>query len=473
MPDGPLCAACHAEAVRHRGACARCGQVRLLPGADQASGERLCCRCAGIGEDYTCRRCGTEWALRHGLCEWCFLGDSLDLLMAGDVDLSALRARLLAVARPDRLTIWLYRPSVRELLVGLATGSVLLTHASLDAFDSRPVAEHVRGLLVAVGLLPARDERLARFDRWVLEHLAEHADSPEDLKVLGLFATWGLRRHLVTSSEAAPLRDSQVHTATQYLRVSAAMLAWLHDERGRELAACTQADLDCWFASGPSTHALARSFVRWAIATRRCPALRVPRRVHGTAAVLDQTARLGHLRRLLDPATGHLSHRVAGVLVVLFGQPFSRIAALELDDVVIDGGSARIRLGEGLTPIPPPFSAMFAELVAHRPNLNTATNPTSRWLFPGRSVDSHLTPGTLRSRVMAMGVNLVGARSGALRQLVLDCPPPVVADMLGYAYTTIDRHALRAGSPWASYAALRAHQSGGSPPHLSDPTHAR
>jgi len=55
-----------------------------------------------------------------------------------------------------------------------------------------------------------------------------------------------------------------------------------------------------------------------------------------------------------------------------------------------------------------------------------------------------------------MGINLMGARSGALRQLVLDCPPPVVADLLGYSYQTIDRHAGRAGSPWSSYAALRA-----------------
>ena len=55
-----------------------------------------------------------------------------------------------------------------------------------------------------------------------------------------------------------------------------------------------------------------------------------------------------------------------------------------------------------------------------------------------------------------MGIDLLGARSGALRQLVLDCPPPVVADMLGYSYQAIDRHARRAGSPWSSYAALRS-----------------
>ncbi|MDQ6839839.1 MAG: recombinase XerD, partial [Actinomycetota bacterium] len=60
-----------------------------------------------------------------------------------------------------------------------------------------------------------------------------------------------------------------------------------------------------------------------------------------------------------------------------------------------------------------------------------------------------------------MGIDLMGARSGALRQLVLDCPPPVVADLLGYSYQTIDRHALQAGSPWSSYAALRADRPGG------------
>ncbi len=32
MPDGPLCAACRAEAIRHRGHCDGCSQQRLLPG---------------------------------------------------------------------------------------------------------------------------------------------------------------------------------------------------------------------------------------------------------------------------------------------------------------------------------------------------------------------------------------------------------------------------------------------------------
>lgn len=151
------------------------------------------------------------------------------------------------------------------------------------------------------------------------------------------------------------------------------------------------------------------------------------------------------------------------MLLVLLGQPMNKISTLSVGDTVIDGDTIGIRLGEGVTPIPEPFAAMVRDLRSHRPNINTATNPTSAWLFPGRKADSHLAPDTLTRRAIEMGINLVAARSGALRQLVLDCPPPVVADALGYSYQTIDRHALRAGSPWSSYAALRARApSGGS-----------
>ena len=454
FPDGSLCAACHSGAVRRRGRCSGCEQERLLPGAgrDEAL---LCCSCAGIEENYTCSRCGTEWALRQGICEWCYLGDTLDTVMDGEIDLSALRQRLLDAARPDRIILWLRRSYVHELLHELSAGVIPLRHGALDDHARRPVAEHVRGLLIASGLLPRRDECLAHFDRWVSEHLSDIAPTPHDFRLLTLFCTWGLRRRLVARSGQAPLRDEQVNAATQSLRVSATLLAWLH-ERGHDLSTCTQGDLDEWFATPPDTHAHARAFVRWAITTHRCPQLFLPPHRHGTAPVLDQTARLDILKRLLEPSTGRLEYRVAALLLVLFAQPFTRIAAFTVDDVIVDGTEVGISLGQDMTPVPAPFAAMVRQLCVQRPNLNTATNPTSPWLFPGRSADSHVRPATLRTAVMAMGINLMAARSAALRQLVLDCPPSVVADMLGYSYGTMDRHAVRAGSTWSSYAALRA-----------------
>jgi hypothetical protein len=315
-------------------------------------------------------------------------------------------------------------------------------------------ADHLRALLVAAGILPARDERLAHFDRWVAEQLAEVATSETDLKLLQQFATWQLRRHLVTQSRKGPLRDEQVTNATQSLRVAASLLAWLR-ERNRDLATCTQSDLDEWFTTPPATRTHAAAFVRWAATTRRMAKLPVPKRRHITTAALDDTKRLEALRRLIDPSTGRLEHRVAAMLVVLFGQPFNKIAAVQVQDIR-DGDTTGIRLGQGVTPIPEPFAAMVRDLASWRPNLNTAANPTSPWLFPGRSAGSHLRPSTLRARVMEMDIDILAARNAALRQLVLDCPPAVVADTLGYSYQTIDRHAIRAGSPWSSYAAITA-----------------
>lgn len=458
MPDGPVCAACHAAAVRSRGSCAACGANRLLPGMDGA-GRRLCSPCAGIDEDFTCPRCGTEWNLVNGICEWCQLADLLDELLVGDVDLQALRARLLQAARPDRIVIWLYAPHARDLLQGLASGAVPLTHAGLDAVENRRSADHVRGLLVAVGLLPKRDDGLARFDRWVANHLAEHAGTADELKMLSLFAIWQLRPELVKRARGEAVSEGQLNGATQRIRVAGALLAWLR-ARGRELPVCTQADVDAWFASPPSTRVHAVPFLRWAMATRRAPKLKLTRRQFGNAPVLNQAKRLEILRRLLDPSTGSLEHRVAAMMLVLLGQPFTRTAALTLSDVVVDGEEVSVRLGAGFTPVPPPFAGMVTDLIGGRPNLNTASNPKSPFLFPGRSADKPLLPSTLRSAAIQMGIDITGARTGALRQLVLDCPPPVVAEALGYSYQAIDRHAQRAGSPWSSYAALRAQRPG-------------
>ena len=86
-----------------------------------SEGQRLCPPCAGIDEDFTCSRCGTEWNLMKGLCEWCQLGDLLDELFIGHVDLQPLRARLVKAARPDRIIIWLYADPVSYTHLTLPT----------------------------------------------------------------------------------------------------------------------------------------------------------------------------------------------------------------------------------------------------------------------------------------------------------------------------------------------------------------
>jgi hypothetical protein len=237
--------------------------------------------------------------------------------------LSPLRERLLAAARPDRVVIWQYRPHVRQLLRELSDGSLPLSHQGLDAAPNRGTAEHLRSLLVDVGLLEARDESLARFDRFIADRLPPVAETPDDLKLLQLFATWQQRPHLM--SHKAAVGEGQLHHATQVLRVSADFLRWLRS-RDRSLATCTQADVDVWFATPPSTRAHAVGFLRWAGDTHRCQRLALARRDGPARPALDQAGRLGLLRRVLDSGAGRGEHRVAATLVVLLAQPLNKVA---------------------------------------------------------------------------------------------------------------------------------------------------
>jgi hypothetical protein len=53
------------------------------------------------------------------------------------------------------------------------------------------------------------------------------------------------------------------------------------------------------------------------------------------------------------------------------------------------------------------------------------------------------------------GIHLLGARNAALRELVLEMPPPIVASALGYSAQVTEKHAEDAGRTWVTYASYR------------------
>ena len=61
----------------------------------------------------------------------------------------------------------------------------------------------------------------------------------------------------------------------------------------------------------------------------------------------------------------------------------------------------------------------------------------------------------LLDRLRDLGVNLLGARNRAIGELVLECPPSLVADALGYSPQVAFLHADKAAEPWARYAGRR------------------
>jgi len=69
-------------------------------------------------------------------------------------------------------------------------------------------------VLVATGALPARDEQLARIERWVSQTVNEYSD-PEDKEFLHRYAVWHVLRRIrqrnrggdTTYGQVEPPRD--------------------------------------------------------------------------------------------------------------------------------------------------------------------------------------------------------------------------------------------------------------------------
>jgi hypothetical protein len=90
--------------------------------------------------------------------------------------------------------------------------------------------------------------------------------------------------------------------------------------------------------------------------------------------------------------------------------------------------------------------------IGKRDNMNTAINPNSHWLFPGRRAGQPMHSDWLAALVNELGIPTTIGRTSAIRQHVLDMPAPVVADALGYHPVTATRIATQAGAIWSRYA---------------------
>ncbi len=126
---------------------------------------------------------------------------------------------------------------------------------------------------------------------------------------------------------------------------------------------------------------------------------------------------------------------------------------LSIDDVQCNDDGVTLNLGDPPTPVPEPLAELLGAYIQQRPNMTTATNPDSRWLFPGRRAGQPMHPDSLYELLRQIGVPAGSSRTGAIRQLVLQTPPPVVAQALSYHQVSTARIAAQAGSPWSGYAA--------------------
>ena len=102
--------------------------------------------------------------------------------------------------------------------------------------------------------------------------------------------------------------------------------------------------------------------------------------------------RYAQLATILERRETPVWVKSATVLLLICAQPVSRIAAIRLDALRTDDSDGLwIRFADAEVELPPPLADPVTALLAHRPNMNTAANRTSQWLFPGVTAGHHLS----------------------------------------------------------------------------------
>ena len=124
-------------------------------------------------------------------------------------------------------------------------------------------------MLAASGALPARDEALARVERWSREVL-DAISEPADRRLVQAYLTWRVLRRLRRRSETSPSRRTVTNDARHRVIAVVTFLAWLR-QHDLTLVSCGQGHVETWLATGPAAYDV-RDFLAWAADRKQSPA---------------------------------------------------------------------------------------------------------------------------------------------------------------------------------------------------------
>lgn len=473
LPLGPVCHACCHQLRENRIDCASCGHQHPQAAIDE-QGRPICGPCSGDRRNWHCRSCGTvDLLVTTADCVRCQNTARLDETLHCShpqlrAQVESVRDLLLQTYPPRRTEILLESSdSWFTLLADLIRGDEPLSHASLDRWPQGMRIRYLRRLLTALEVLPQRDDTVDDLDLWIDTLLADQP--PHIAVVLQPYATWHVTHRLRRARGNSP---SAAKYARTRIRCAADFLHWLHT-RDTDLAQATQHDVDRWLDTGATTRRRLRGFLTWTTTRGLTTNLEVP--WLGTDGlpghVLDEHTRWQLLRRCLTDPALDLRVRVAGALVLLFGQNLTRIAALSAEDITTDSSDTYLTLRDHPVLLPPALATLIGDLAGQPPPTgDPRPTDTPDWLFHGRNA-AHLHPGRLaRLLNRALGLDARAARGGALLALAADLPASVLADLLGLSVTAALRWGALAARDQGVYLAARldddnADVGGGTYPH--------
>ena len=458
-PEGPVCEPCYRAALARRGQCSDCGEQRRLV-VPPGSAATRCALCAGVPALAVCADCGVEERLyADGHCVRCALAlRARELLGEPGGPFEPLYEAIISAPQPYSVHNWLRSSGPAAILKQLVAGTMPLTHEALDRHLRRRSADHLRHLLVASGLLPPRDEALVELETWVARCLGE-VDDAQQRRVLRSYATWRVLRRARQRAEAARRPRTPTAHAKSCLNAAVSFLEFLGD-RNTSLESCTQADIDAWLVHGPPSALMVSDFFDWTAGRKMTGRFNLPSKKRQGGPSIEDETRWAAARRLLHDDALDLADRVAGSLVLLYGQQLSRIAALRRDQVALGAdGVTRLSLGTTAIEVPPPLDGLLLRLVDEHRHHTAFSAPVTAdpWLFPGMQPGRPLHASLLGARLRRLGIEPQAARRCTLLHLAAQLPAPVLARTLNLTPHTAVRWVSVAGGDWNRYAAELLH----------------
>ena len=457
-PEGPVCEPCYRGALSRRGICETCGAERRLvdPPGPVA---RLCADCSGAPGLLRCRACNAEERpYKDGLCVRCALVEQARLLI-GDTGgpLAPVYRAIISNPQPYSACNWIKQSTSAKILAEISNGTILLSHDALDSYPKRAAANLVRHILVANGVLTPRDDRLVELETWIKDKL-EKVSLPNDRQLLRSYATWRVLRR---NRERAVLwnRPTTPTAHSKCCFLAAVVFLSFLDTQGLSLRECTQATIDQWFTTGTPYAYYIRDFLNWAMKQKLVRALDVPGFPQRHGATMDENTHWAIVHQLLHDDAIEIGDRVAGCLVLVYGQQVSRIAALTWGQVTIADQQVRLQIGTACISVPEPLAGLFVCLSDHpRPYNGVATPRNTDWLFPGITGGRPVNASVLGARLRRIGIKTTSGRRAALIHLAGHLPAAVLADLLGIHATTAVDWVREAGGDWSNYAAQIARE---------------
>jgi hypothetical protein len=453
----PVCLSC--TAVRRAEVCVGCGERRV---AHRRVDGGILCQTCDIKHGYTtraCERCGQIAPLLRGVCAACQLGARVDQLAASaGAEIAGTLAPFLRdltrAENPRSIMRWFCCPGF-AVTRGLLAGEIPISHAGLDeaAGEAANAVAFVRAKLVISGVLEPRDEASARLAAWHATAVLQIAPGADRAHVRA-YATWQVAHQL---AQTVKRRGEATHASVKYARslVSEAikLVVWLHDQQ-LQLADLRQDLIDAWIAAGLRMRRRVQLFLAWLRRAKVTGALDVDWDDRpATRPAIDDEQRFGILRRLLHERDLDLRDRFTGSVLLLYGKPITRIAALRTSDIrTTPDGVITLRLGRGPIPLPEPVG-LIAQALRDQQLQRTGTDG---WLIPGRHAGQHISADRLQQRLKRYG--LARSREGrhaALLALAARLPAPILAERIGIHQSRAAAWVRMAGETYSDYVAIR------------------